>query len=616
MRLPRITLFICFVFVTNFLFGQEAPEGVQPWEKFMRHYARLVESVDQRPVRILVEESKGLGKELRDINFAFMIGEAGDFWVDIAWKDQQFELGRQGNELWVYNRGKSFGLWGKNGIPPFKADPDYLETVSLSEQLALPIPISRAQIQALPVMFSITVEPGEGERYAVRSNDMTKKLFGLKGLNMVWRFPEGGTFPCFVEVNHDGKYLKLKIDAEEPIALTEKLSLPEKRREEFTEVALSHLTKFFRVAYNMLQQRGKPWAPPGEVDRTHGKGRLVAQNGILVLYLEGTPQEIGEQHGVLLKKHIREVMDRMLYGVGVGSSFLRGRWFFGDIEEAQARLLPYMNPAYLEEMDALATAGGFHREEVRLTNFFPELFHCSGFAVYGKATEDGMLYHGRILDYMMGVGLERNAVVMVINPQDGHRWVNVGYAGFTGTVTAMNEKGVVIGEMGGDGWGDWDGKPMAQLMREVMERASSVEEGVAIFEEGPRTCEYYYVLSQANPNKAVGLYATPQELRIFYPGVAYERLERPVQDAVLMSARARYQKLADRVEENYGKIDAEEAWELMARPVAMSSNIQTALFRPETLDFWVAYASHDAVASARQPAEFNLKNLLEEFQQK
>src|SRR5262249_18703477 len=152
-----------------------------------------------------------------------------------------------------------------------------------------------------------------------------------------------------------------------------------------------------------------------------------------VLFLKGTPEEMGRQHGRLLKKEIHDLVDRILYGVGVGSSFEKGSWFFGEIEAAQKRLAPFMEERYFEEMDSLADAGGFPREEVRLANFFPELFHCSGFAVFGKATGDGSMYHGRILDYLRGLGLEQNAVVMVLQPDKGNAWVNIGYAGCIGS---------------------------------------------------------------------------------------------------------------------------------------------------------------------------------------
>ncbi len=71
------------------------------------------------------------------------------------------------------------------------------------------------------------------------------------------------------------------------------------------------------------------------------------------------------------------------------------------------------------------------------------------------------------------------------NPVDrGHAWVNLGYAGFVGTVSAMNEKQIAICEMGGRGEGQSDGKPMAQLLREMMENAGPIERPVEILRRG------------------------------------------------------------------------------------------------------------------------------------
>ena len=77
--------------------------------------------------------------------------------------------------------------------------------------------------------------------------------------------------------------------------------------------------------------------------------------------------------------------------MGVGSSFAKGRWFFGEIEQAQARLAPFIIERTYHELDALALASGLQKEEARLANFFPELFHYSGFALYGTATAGGKM---------------------------------------------------------------------------------------------------------------------------------------------------------------------------------------------------------------------------------
>src|SRR5437899_10450965 len=144
-------------------------------------------------------------------------------------------------------------------------------------------------------------------------------------------------------------------------------------------------------------------------------------------------------------------------------------------------------------MDALAAAARIDKTEIRFASYFAEMFHCTGFAAWGKATATGKLYHGRVLDYLRGVGVERNAVITVLEPEGRNAWVNVGYAGFVGSVTAMNDKRLAIGEMGGDHEGEGEGKPMAELIREVMERADTIEEALEIMRNTPRTRDYTYL---------------------------------------------------------------------------------------------------------------------------
>ena len=374
------------------------------------------------------------------------------------------------------------------------------------------------------------------------------------------------------------------------------------------------IASFFRIAADRLlhpQDFGQVERLEDGFVARHGKGRLEIQQGQRIAYLVGSPAEMGEQHGSLLGPEARLLVRRILYGVGVGSSFAEGRWFLDDIRGAWDRLEPFVPPAVVEETEALARAAGLSVEEVRLANVFPELFHCSGFALWGQASRANGMYHGRILDYLRGFGLEPAATVFVNVPDGKHAWVNLGYAGFVGTVTAMNERGIAVGEMGGKGLGDWDGVPMAQLIRLVMEEADSLDEALQIMRDAPRTCEYYYVISDGRAMRAAAVYATPERFDVLYDDEAHPRLDRPMDDVVAMSQGKRYDRLTEQISTHYGKLDAESAWSLMRRPVAMNSNIQTAMFMPDRLEFWIANATVKDVASNVPPARFNLADLLE-----
>ncbi len=359
--------------------------------------------------------------------------------------------------------------------------------------------------------------------------------------------------------------------------------------------------------------------PPGETRTIArcGKGYLELVNGYRVLHLKGTPYEMGFQQGTLLRDHIRGLV-RYLFDVKA-KEFQKElkvnvagldvtpdpRGIIAGIARGQREFIP---PRFFEELKGVADGAEMDEQDIIVANFIPEMFHCSGFALAGKATRDGTLYHGRVLDYGVDWRLQDHAVVTVAEPDGKLPFVNVTFAGFVGCVTGMNARSVSIGEMGGGGLGHWAGVPMALLVRMALEEAGTLDEAVSIFRDSPRTCEYYYVIADGKIGKAVGMEASWHQFRTVDMGESHPLLPRPVEDAVLLSAGERYDRLVDRVEREYGKIDAAAAIHLMDRPVAMKSNLHNVLFEPASTRFWVANASTAGEPAATQtyyPFQFN-----------
>lgn len=345
-------------------------------------------------------------------------------------------------------------------------------------------------------------------------------------------------------------------------------------------------------------------------------GELRWVEGQRLVLLSGTPEQIGHAHGQLLKSQSMACIDSVLHAFGTVQTIQTGRWFRRDLEAAYARLRGHIPEDHLIETRALAKSLEIPTDTMEVLNVFPELFHCSGFAVFGDATVDGKLYHGRVLDYMTMIGLQDAATTFVIAVDGKIPFVTVGYAGFIGSVSGMNNAQVSLGEMGGRGEGQWDGVPMATLMRRGLEECHTLQEVIDLWSNNPRTCEYYYVFADGKDRSAVGVAATPEKVEFVYPGQGHPLLGEGIKDTVLLSAGDRLAKLRARVQESYGKIDKQKAQWLMCRPVAMSSNLHNVLFVPEDGLLQVANASHQGPAADQPYVEYNLRALVQELQNK
>ena len=380
------------------------------------------------------------------------------------------------------------------------------------------------------------------------------------------------------------------------------------------------LTRALGLALIVVVMASTPLHAESKTIARCGQGFLEEVDGYRVLHLKGSPYEMGYQQGSLLKNDIRELV-HFLFDVKakeikvelggtnlLDSKLLNPKRALGGIASTQKKFVP---ERFHEELRGVADGCGLDIQDVIAANFIPEMFHCSGFALSGSATNDGTLYHGRILDYGCDWKLQEHAVLTIAEPEGKNSFVNVTYAGFIGSVTGMNAKQISVGEMGGRGLGHWEGVPMALLVRMVLEEANTLDEAIAIFRDHPRTCEYYYVVADGKTGKGVGMEASWDKFGVVQMGESHERLPHAVKDAVLLSAGDRYQELVRRVKAGHGTFDAQSARSLMDRPVAMKSNLHSVLFETATGRMWVANASKSGDPAATQPYQaFNLPELL------
>lgn len=393
-----------------------------------------------------------------------------------------------------------------------------------------------------------------------------------------------------------------------------------------------------------------------EIISKNGNGFLEKRNDQLILHLKGTPYERGYQHGVLLREQIQH---NIATYIDAPKSSNQGR--VEEFVKNISTLISYVSANDLEEMKGLAEGSGSDMNKIIILNLFPEMFHCSGITVAGPATKNEDLYHVRILEYAIGKNLQNTAVLQIVEPDHGISYLNVSYAGFIGVITGMNQEKIAIGEIGGLGYGSWQGIPMAFLLKEIIQNATSLDDVKKTLQNSLRTCEYYYVFSDGKTCESIGVYATASQLHFISPGDSYALLapshlpenyaengdndkfiltscsientayqtllfERDHRLALLFRLQLpkcllltgfphpeRYPVLAERTLDKYGKIDEKVLMEIIKRPVTRESNLHTAIFQPSQLKVWVAHAGpNNEPACDQSYNEWDLLDLLQD----
>lgn len=269
---------------------------------------------------------------------------------------------------------------------------------------------------------------------------------------------------------------------------------------------------------------------PAQHERKPGKlEHLIDLHGsrtIPLLYLQGSPYDIGWQRGTALKDRILETCT--LFDTNISQKarehipvpVLDGILTDLALWRAHERLEEKLPARYKAELRGMADASGASLRDFKRHLALSELFSasCSTFAAMHTATEDGRLIQTRNLDWDIEFNAQEQAVIEAVKPEGKHAYVSVGFAGFPGVLTGINEHGISISEIGtGSAAKTLDGIPMVYLTRQVLEEAKTLDEAIGIIKGAPRTGGYTYIIGSARERKAAALETNSQHCAVFSP---------------------------------------------------------------------------------------------------
>ena len=252
-------------------------------------------------------------------------------------------------------------------------------------------------------------------------------------------------------------------------------------------------------------------APAGSPSPRLQKAYRFQQGGWTYVHLEGSPSDIGYQHGYLLAPEIADALEAIKL---FDTRETQRDWEFFRTTARQV-LWPHIDAEYQQELQGIADgvkARGVDLDvyDVVALNAFEEVpdyyvpwlnkqqksqkspklaapGNCSAFIATGSMTKDHQIViaHNNWTSYLAG---ERWVMIFDIQPEHGNRIL---MDGFPGVIVSdddfgVNSAGIMITETTITQFEGWDpnGKPEFMRARKALQYANSIDDYVRIIKEG------------------------------------------------------------------------------------------------------------------------------------
>lgn len=197
-----------------------------------------------------------------------------------------------------------------------------------------------------------------------------------------------------------------------------------------------------------------------------------------VVETEGTPYEIGLQHGRKAQKQIRACFERLC---PVGERTQERRQHAGEIERQIAERMP----AALEEMHGIADGARQPYEDILLMNLSVELWQEDLYMPRRNCTIIGVAGAEPLVAKTIDVspGDDRYIICHQVKPQSGYDFLHLTYAGTVWTDGGVNGAGLAQSNSSLESnQCNWAGFPVFIMARYLLQTCSSVSEALSVAE--------------------------------------------------------------------------------------------------------------------------------------
>jgi hypothetical protein len=355
-------------------------------------------------------------------------------------------------------------------------------------------------------------------------------------------------------------------------------------------------------------------------EQRHGKGELKYIDGVPVLIVQGTPEEMGAQMAALgcdpaprVQRYPADIANRL-------PLLVRKRaWRY--LVRSGEELLGNFPGDHRREFDAMVKAG-LDRELLLTANtmfdlrgddrpatekLFPRLhqflFGCSSVVIQPERSATKGPLFGRNLDYPSLGYLNEYSLVVVCRPAGKRAFAAVGFPGLIGCLSGINDAGLSLATHEVHVVNDKtvpfkaDGVPYALCYRRVLEECATVAEAKKLLQSMKRTTTTNLVVCDRNGGVVLEISPEAVEERALRKGIGVctnhylaEKL-RPAEQPDKYQTLTRYKTLEAIGEMPERRLSVADVQKALDEANLGEQTLQTMVFEPATLKLHVAFGS-------------------------
>jgi len=354
--------------------------------------------------------------------------------------------------------------------------------------------------------------------------------------------------------------------------------------------------------------------------------------GIWEMYIEGEPYERGLIYGVLAK----ELMEKQeVHFVNQINEIVPNRftlfflkmfvaWFNRDIDQ-------YVPTENLTEIYGVSQSFSDKYNYIapkyyRILNYHAahdighalkdlSLVGCTSFSVNDNLSADSSLLIARNFDFYMGDEFAEDKLILFVKPSEGYGFSSYSWAGLTGVVSGMNEKGLTVTLNASKSEIPTGAKnPISLLAREILQYAANINEAIAIAEKRSVFVSESLLIGSAEDDKSVVIEKSPEKMDVYdaneelvvcanhYQGSVFLNDSANVLNIKNSDSKYRFDRLTELLQQNF-PIDILKATQILrdkkgiddafigyGNPKAINQLIahHSIVFKPHQRQFWIS----------------------------